>query len=529
MSTIAWQPPLAVRPEERGSDPVRRLSFMRDERGIVAPIFAMLVIPMMLLIGLSVDLGRYVQARNQAQLAVDAMALAAGRAAQMKPGSPDLAAQEAANAYFQATKPGNVIGAQFSIVPKNGSSEFDIVLTGWLRTPFMSVANIGGNQSSSSQATSAGCPAGNGFACLKVEAKATSTLASGGNNGSNIEVVMMLDITGSMGPGYGDGKKLDDLKVAAKDAVDILVWQDQSKYQSRISLAPFSQRVNAGSYAAAVTGLPATKTTTTVISRTCRRNSNGNITVRTGNCNNNETEISQQTSSTTQYLVTCVTERTGSHAYKDDAPGSSRWIGAFANNSTWNSSHAGSNDASNTSNYTSSATGDCGGSDPSSTEKIVPLTKDKDKLKNAINGLTAGGGTAGQLGTAWAWYTLSPKWNSIWPSESSAGSYSDLTSLGQNGAPKLRKIAVLMTDGVYNQQYSSVNSATQAAALCTAMKAEKIEVYTVGFQIDDASAATLLRNCATDVSHYYSASTGESLKMAFRDIALKISTLRLTQ
>ena len=52
-------------------------------------------------------------------------------------------------------------------------------------------------------------------------------------------------------------------------------------------------------------------------------------------------------------------------------------------------------------------------------------------------------------------------------------------------------------------------------------------MFAVGFQVN-STAKTLLKNCATDDSHYYDATTGDALKAAFRDIALKISTLRLT-
>ena len=52
-------------------------------------------------------------------------------------------------------------------------------------------------------------------------------------------------------------------------------------------------------------------------------------------------------------------------------------------------------------------------------------------------------------------------------------------------------------------------------------------MFTVGFQTSDA-AKTFLKSCATDAQHYYDADTGDALKAAFRDIALKISTLRLT-
>jgi hypothetical protein len=108
-----------------------------------------------------------------------------------------------------------------------------------------------------------------------------------------------------------------------------------------------------------------------------------------------------------------------------------------------------------------------------------------------------------------------------------------------------------MTDGDYNINYckgveaknsdqspdincnsENAKSQSQATSLCTALKAAqagggKIEVYTVGFQVSSA-AKTFLTNCATDSSHYYDATTEDALKAAFRDIALKISTLRLT-
>jgi len=64
--------------------------------------------------------------------------------------------------------------------------------------------------------------------------------------------------------------------------------------------------------------------------------------------------------------------------------------------------------------------------------------------------------------------------------------------------------------------------------LCTNMKTKGIEVYTVGFQIDNDKAKTMLAKCATSSAHNYSAANGDQLKQAFRDIALKIASLRLT-
>ena len=43
------------------------------------------------------------------------------------------------------------------------------------------------------------------------------------------------------------------------------------------------------------------------------------------------------------------------------------------------------------------------------------------------------------------------------------------------------------------------------------------------------TAINTLSNCATDTAHFYNSTTGDALKAAFRDIALKISTLYLAQ
>jgi hypothetical protein len=61
------------------------------------------------------------------------------------------------------------------------------------------------------------------------------------------------------------------------------------------------------------------------------------------------------------------------------------------------------------------------------------------------------------------------------------------------------------------------------------MKAAGILVYTIGFGIaDGTTASNLMRNCATDRDHAYLASTGDELRQAFREIATRIASLRLT-
>lgn len=65
----------------------------------------------------------------------------------------------------------------------------------------------------------------------------------------NIEVAMVLDITGSMG-----GSRITDLKSAAKELVDIVVRDNQVDWYSKVALVPYSMGVNVGSYANASRG-----------------------------------------------------------------------------------------------------------------------------------------------------------------------------------------------------------------------------------------------------------------------------------
>lgn len=67
----------------------------------------------------------------------------------------------------------------------------------------------------------------------------------------NIEVALVLDVTGSMG-----GQKIEDLKAAAKDLVDIIVQPVQTPYYSKLALVPYSMGVNLGSNANAARGTP---------------------------------------------------------------------------------------------------------------------------------------------------------------------------------------------------------------------------------------------------------------------------------
>jgi Flp pilus assembly protein TadG len=439
--------------------------FVRETDGSVAIIFALTLGVLAMLIGLAVDYARFVNARTQTIEATDAAVLAGARALQANGGDQAAAVKVAETYYQQATK------NRIPVVPQ--SDTIDFVVTdnatamaakgnAQVATPFMHLAFAGTSNMKSLPLLRA-----NGADYSK------AVLAVGGNGQQSLEVSMMLDITGSMA-----GQKLTDMKSAASDLVNIVVWQDQSKYTSKIAVVPFAYDVR----------LPTS-------SINAFKLATGNTTTKNP----------------------CVVERTGTQKYTDAAPASGQYVMVHSSSS-------------------SKVSPTC---DLPAAAEALPLTNNKTTILSKINGLNTAGSTAGHVGTAWAWYMLSPNWSSLWPSSSTPAAY---------GADKLKKIAVLMTDGEYNTQYTSAGyddgsssltscpkaangcSSAQAVSQCTAMKAKGIEVYTVGFQLGGSQIAIdTLSKCATDSNHFYNSTTGDALKAAFRDIALKISTLYLSQ
>jgi hypothetical protein len=387
-----------------------------------------------------------------------------------------------------------------------------------------------------------------GMPALPVEVKVNAALANGGSGGTDYEVSIMLDLTGSMcddgqGP-CSTGSKLSALKTAASDLVNIMVWDDQSKYKSRVAVVPFATRMRvapdgqAGPIMKRLTNLDPTWSgwlqSCTAASGTAYSESNG-----TWQC----TAYTTQEYSN-QAIFSCVTDRTGPQEFTDAAPGPNTWLNGHSGDRQPVSLD--SSDTPMTSNIGLSAadpsyqlnyfgTGGC--ADITSSNEILPLTADKTALKAKIEGLSAYGSTSGALGTAWAWYMLSPKWDQIWTGASRPAPYSELTEL-RDGRPKLKKVAVLMSDGEYNtyrgwKESDPVLVTNNAKAICQNMKNAGIEIYTVGFGLDQlaadrrALAEATLKACGTDLEHFYHAVNANELKSAFRDIGVKMSFLRL--
>lgn len=441
--------------------------YRHDESASVIPTFGLMALIMFMMIGAAVDMARWLNAREQTVAATDAAVLAAGRALQTNGGDSEAALAVARSFYENAVRNRlSVYSDTIDFVTDATGSSIETIGNVTIRTPFM---GIGGTRE---------------LPLLKAtgEENSKAVLAVGGNAETSIELSMMLDVSGSMG-----GSKISDLKIAATDLVDILVWDDQTEYTSKIAIVPFSGDV-----------LPPS----TLLSQIVDPSEPDYVQYTTGSGKKKKTYK--------YYKTSCVAERSGNEKYSDAAPGAGQWI---------------------TREYTQNGT--CA---INSNAIVQPLSNSKSTLNTLIGNLQTGGYTAGHIGTAWAYYMLSPNWASILPDGSEPAAY---------GAAKTKKIAVLMTDGEYNSEHdvkgvpvdqsgagasaNGTSSSNQAKSICTQMKANGIEVYTVGFDLGgNQTAINTLSNCATDASHFYNSATGDDLRNAFRDIALKISSLYLS-
>jgi Flp pilus assembly protein TadG len=291
-----------------------------------------------------------------------------------------------------------------------------------------------------------------------------------------LELSLVLDVTGSM----NSNNKMNDMKAAASDLIEELMNGAAGEHSVRIALAPYSASVNAGDLAATIS--PVTPT---------------------NNCPSKPKKGESCVDGSGTVIDTCVIERLGTNASTDVAP-----LGADQ-----------------LPNVPSTPYGKY--SCPNAT--VVPLLgkSEKDTLKTILGGYTASGATAGHIGTAWGWYLLSEKWAGVLPSESAPQPYSD---------SKVKKIMIVMTDGLFNTSYISGPStpdATQTSEsyqrfqeLCSGAKAENIEIYNIGYDLADATALSNLQTCASAPANFYDTDAGQ-LKEVFAAIVKKLNSLRV--
>lgn len=417
------------------------LRFRRDDTGSVAVMFGASLIGITLTAGMAIDYARAAAVRADVQAALDSASLAAAKT--MSEGVTDPKAIAAAartmfDANYAARLGEPLRSVDFKVVADTATKAATVTASVKVATVFMTMAGIPDVDVGSSSSATA--------------------------DGDKLEVAMMVDMTGSMAsrPKGGTKPKIDSLKAAAADFVDtMLPANGVNASKVRIGFVPFSEGVNAGTYASAVSGGKATR---------------------------------------------CVSERFGADA-NTDAPPSAAPLTATA--------------------------AAC------PTNVVRPLTNDRAALLADTKAFSATGTTAGHVGTQWARYVLSSRWSTVWPAAAAVPA----------GTKGTKKIAILMTDGLYNTSFDASGKPTvtepnpastaQALAACQAMDRDGITVYTIGFDLNGASgtwAKQLLQDCASTVTDpsgtsrkaFYDVTDDAGLKAAYQDIAQRLLRVRVT-
>ncbi len=461
-----------------------------DRRGNVIMLFGIMIIPTLGIVAGAIDFANASRAKSKLQAALDAATLAAARAIQN--GEDITAAQETANNYIKANL-ANKLGSTIpTITLTNDSGIVTASVNYSVDTYLLGVMGIDK---------------------LDVSAETSVAIANTG-----VEVVLVLDTTGSMG-----GSKLDALKSSATTLVDILMPQETNEH-IKIALVPFSDYVNIGmahrneegihvpdDYEVCKTTYPnstysceyRTYETTCYsdgVPYTCTRTEAYNCTGDRGD----PVKICPPEGGTKYFWSGCVASREPPLNKTDDTY-STRVPGLMA---TWDSCYA---------------------------SEMVRLTGQKGVIQSGINGMVAKGNTYIPAGLIWGWRLIS---DSI--------PFAD----GAPSTEKTRKAIVLMTDGANSKSvnYTTGTHAknneggfiwdhkggneddanTLTSETCENIKNAGVRLFTIAFEVSDTTIKDILSNCAGNGGGYFDAQNSTELAEAFEEIASALSTLRLT-
>lgn len=557
--------------KSKGALPLRR--FAEDTRGNVAFFTALAILPLMVAAGAAIDTARAARSNNALQVAVDSAALAVASSDKVNMAGLTTA-QKTARKKEMEEMARNFVKSNYK--DEGTDTEVNVTVTDTLVT-------VEGTKTLPT--TLMGLV---GYKTVDLGARAEVNLQGG--IAENIEIVLVMDTTGSM----DQNNRLRDAKQAAKDLIATVLDGNQSDDKVKFALVPFSGSVNVGADKLNSGWIDTTgKATASKVNftNTAYHNMQGWNDMKYVNSKGQtvplpwngcvETRLNQPSSSdqTLRDLDVNDTAPTATKPgtlftpyFAPDEPSSGNE--SFSNSSYISLSNEEKNltgsktDAKRQGNQTKYATKTftslTGASGPwynCAASAIVPLTKDRNTIEAGIDAMQARGNTVLPEGLMWGWRVMSPNMP-----YTEGAAYND---------KKWRKVLVFMTDGQndvsvganslngsaytaygYVKAPSAKNrfgttSTSQAISqldtklkdACTNLKANaedredpknrskkipSIEIYTIAFQAPSA-AKTLLKSCATSEGYYIDAANGTELKDAFKAIGARLKTMYLSK
>ncbi|MCO5131256.1 MAG: pilus assembly protein [Xanthobacteraceae bacterium] len=483
---------------------------IRSDRGNVAAIFALALVPMMGIVGAAIDYSRAVAARTAMQAALDTAALMVSKDAQANPKMTADQATAAAQKYFNALYAkggaGNVkVEATFTQNTGQGAS-VQVTANGLVTTDFMQLV---------------------GFYNIAIDARSQTKWGN-----TRMRVAMVLDNTGSM----ADNSKMTKMRSAAKDMVDKLASFANAPGDVYISLIPFAKNVNLGS------GFDKSYIKWSGNSDTWDENN--------GSCSGGS---SYKTKSACTSVYVCSDSSYTSQRKCENNNKTWRnanYVWTPADHSTWSGcvmDRDQDNDIKNVApvpgdtnavstlfpaqEYTSGSTNYCKSSSKTYLQPIIPMTTDWTKLKTAITNMDPTGGTNQAIGVVWGWQSLSTTNGPI------AAPAKDANAIYQD-------YLVILSDGLNTQNRwpSYGNGQTQSTCndepcidarqskLCTSIKADGIKIFTIQVNINKVDpTSTVLQDCASTTDNFQEITSSDDIAGAFNTVLTQIANLRISQ
>ncbi len=175
---------------------------------------------------------------------------------------------------------------------------------------------------------------------------------------------------------------------------------------------------------------------------------------------------------------------------------------------------------------------------------LTPLTASSGTLVSAVNSMAANGNTNIEEGVMWGWRLLSPtlpfdqgraydeagNHKVMIVMTDGANTYNSSTNINRSeyAAYEYVKWGQLGTTSTSNNTVVAAMNARTLTA-CANARAAGITIYTIAFQVQDASARQILNDCASDPSKAFESNNNADLLAAFRLIAQDITQLRIAE
>ncbi len=486
---------------------IRLRAFWRDQRGGAAAFIAAATIPLLAFGGLALDASRAYLVRSHLGAALDSAALAGGKV--LNGTVPEIQAD--VEKYFQANFPDGVYGANVELPTITISEDAEVItLTAdaTVGTTMMRVL---------------------GFDQLAVTAETEVTRDVRG-----LELVLVMDNTGSM-----KGSKINTMKSAAQDLINILYGERETVDNFWVGLVPYTATVNIG-------------------------------TDNLDWLDNYDSALYDQDTYDPEVASWkgCVEARDTPLDQDDTTPAGNEWPAFYwtstdgvyvpdGGDNDWNSGNV--NETEGTAATSNNGLGPNLGCPPA----ITPLRAEKSVISAAIGDMNSWhrGGTFSNLGLAWGWRVISPQWRGLWTESSDPG-----TLPLDYDAELMDKVVIILTDG-QNQWYDwpgngstdglpnnpdadytgygrpsegrlgSTNKndapgiiAVRFSATCQAMKAEGIVMYTITFGLSgNQSLKNLYQSCASSPDKYFDSPSTSQLQDVFKKIGNQLANLRLSK